>query len=183
MAPRTRELFFQFGTQYYVAGRSAVFAQAMPVSASILHHAIEMFLKGCLFGTVLTQDESKKKLKEFKREFGHNLHRLWQSFKSKESDPALDRFDDTVLKLHDFQTIRYPEQISAKGLICTIGFGAAPSVASQRPEPGYHLDINVIDSLARALFEHAPFDPTVFAMSLSSFGREYLYKQNSAFHP
>jgi len=31
--------------QYYVSGRSAVFAQSCPVCANLLHHAVEMFLK------------------------------------------------------------------------------------------------------------------------------------------
>ena len=38
--------FYRFGFQYYVAGRFAVIAQFSPVAANLLHHAIEMLLKG-----------------------------------------------------------------------------------------------------------------------------------------
>ncbi len=168
------QAFFDFGTQYYVAGRYAVFAHLMPVAAHLLHHAIEMFLKGCLVDTMT--------LVEMKKTLGHDLLKTWNHFKNTTGDPSLDRFDGVVSNLHRFETIRYPDLIIAKGLICSIGFGAtAESVASERPEPQYYLDVEAIDSLARALFKHASFNPTAFAMSLASTGREYLFKMNIGF--
>ena len=171
---KSDQAFFDFGTQYYVAGRYAVFAHLTPVAANLLHHAIEMYLKGCLVGT-LTLDQMKKKC-------GHDLLKTWQHFKSKTGDPTLDQFDGAVSNLNNYETIRYPNPIITKGMICVIGFGAtASSVASERPEPQYHLDVEAIDSLARVLFKHASFNPTTFAMSLASTGREYLFKMNIAF--
>jgi hypothetical protein len=41
-------LFISAGMHYYVAGRYAVFAGLNPTAANLLHHAIEMALKGAL---------------------------------------------------------------------------------------------------------------------------------------
>ena len=42
------EEFFRTAGQYYVAGRYAAFAGFIPVTGNLLHHAIELFLKGGL---------------------------------------------------------------------------------------------------------------------------------------
>ena len=42
------DLFFDSAMQYYVAGRGAFFAKLTPVAANLLHHAVEMFLKGAI---------------------------------------------------------------------------------------------------------------------------------------
>ena len=56
--------FFVAGSQYYVAGRFAVFGWLNPVAGNLLHHAIEMYLKGGL---------SKTKSLKGLRAFQHNL--------------------------------------------------------------------------------------------------------------
>jgi hypothetical protein len=48
----SRRRFFDHGTQYYVATRLLFFAQGVPVTGTLAHHAIEMFLKGALCATV-----------------------------------------------------------------------------------------------------------------------------------
>ena len=40
--------FCGLGTQYYIAGRQAAMARLIPVYGNLLHHAVEMFLKGAL---------------------------------------------------------------------------------------------------------------------------------------
>ena len=44
----TDHLFISAGMHYYVAGRYAVFAGLNPTAANLLHHAVEMALKGAL---------------------------------------------------------------------------------------------------------------------------------------
>jgi hypothetical protein len=48
MSDKEGSEFIATGTQYYVAGRYAVIAGLMPVAGNLLHHAIEMCLKGAL---------------------------------------------------------------------------------------------------------------------------------------
>ena len=52
MSTRALELFFSSATQYYVSGRYAVFAGLTPVVGNLLHHAVEMYLKGALSKTM-----------------------------------------------------------------------------------------------------------------------------------
>ena len=40
--------FFATAGQYYVVGRFAAFAGLIPITGNLLHHAVEMFLKGGL---------------------------------------------------------------------------------------------------------------------------------------
>ena len=62
-----------------------------------------MFLKTALVRAV--------SLKDMKDKYGHNLETLWKRFKTKEADPALDRFDATVRDLHEFEQLRYPDTV------------------------------------------------------------------------
>ena len=55
-----------------------------PVTGNLLHHAIEMYLKGALSKT--------KSLSELKQ-FWHNLPDIWAAFKVQANNNALDRFD------------------------------------------------------------------------------------------
>ena len=48
MSDMTDHLFISAGMHYYVAGRYAVFAGLNPTAANLLHHAVEMALKGAL---------------------------------------------------------------------------------------------------------------------------------------
>jgi hypothetical protein len=48
MSDITDHLFISAGMDYYVAGRYAVFAGLNPTAANLLHHAVEMALKGVL---------------------------------------------------------------------------------------------------------------------------------------
>src|SRR2546423_12356690 len=48
MSDMTDHLFISTGMDYYVAGRYAVFAGLNPTAANLLHHAVEMALKGAL---------------------------------------------------------------------------------------------------------------------------------------
>ena len=44
--------FCDLATQYYIAGRLAARAAQAPVYGNLLHHAVEMYLKGALVGTL-----------------------------------------------------------------------------------------------------------------------------------
>jgi len=95
MSTRALETFFSNGMQYYVAGRYAAFACLAPVVGNLLHHSIEMFLKGGLSRTKTPLEELKK--------FSHNLPKTWNMFKAHFKDPALDRFDGVVSALNSFE--------------------------------------------------------------------------------
>src|SRR5258707_6771365 len=68
----TDHLFISAGMHYYVAGRYAVFAGLNPTAANLLHHAVEMALKGALA-------KKSMDLKALKR-LNHDLPEIWREF-------------------------------------------------------------------------------------------------------
>lgn len=93
---------------YYLAGRFAAMAAFVPTAPILWHHAIEMLLKAEVIKsrTDLTVDQLRKHLK---RDFGHNLHKLWAAVGQLYASTDLKPFDSTIGRLHAFEEVRYPE--------------------------------------------------------------------------
>jgi hypothetical protein len=62
---------FRVAMQYYGTGRYAMACNFTPVSSSLLHHAVELCLKGCL-APVLGVAAL--------RGFSHDIRKLWSRF-------------------------------------------------------------------------------------------------------
>jgi hypothetical protein len=174
MSSREWEEFFTTAGQYYVVGRFAAFAGFIPITGNLLHHAVEMFLKGGLSKNGLSLVDLKK--------MSHNLPNIWTKFKTTFNDPALDQFDDAICSLHRFEDIRYPDLIVAKGMIATINITRQPPLLnSSRPEPKYELCVQDIDALVGQLFATASANPAAF-LSMRFYKPEaekYLSEQNA----
>ena len=97
-------LWADWAIQYYVVGRFAARTDFNPIHGNLLHHSVEMFLKTGLADIVNP--------KEMRTKYRHDLMKLWQRFREKTADPALDPFDATVQALHKFEEIRYPDTFS-----------------------------------------------------------------------
>jgi hypothetical protein len=93
--------YLRTAIQYYISGRSATCAFSMPVAGNLFHHAVEMLLKFVLIQNSYSADQLKNK-------FGHDLNRLWIEVKSILKDPALDKFDELISGLNEFEDLRYP---------------------------------------------------------------------------
>ena len=93
------------GVNYYVAGRYALFARLTPTAGNLLHHAIEMFLKGAL-------GKTGKSLEELE-ELRYKLPKIWNEFKTNFPEHSLDAFDPLICELHKFEEIRYPDVLAA----------------------------------------------------------------------
>ena len=171
---KSDQAFFDCGTQYYVAGRYAVFAHLTPVAANLLHHAIEMYLKGCLC-TKFTKEQ-------LKNDFGHNLKKLWKEFKKEVSDTALSEFDRAISRLHKFEAIRYPDKIVGSGARMNIGYKKSTPVPSGtgRTQPQYETYVDEIDRLVKAIFQKASRNPLAFKGSIGKNELAYLTKSNAA---
>ena len=91
------EEFFRAAGQYYVAGCYTAFAGFIPVTGNLLHHAVEMYLKGGL-------SKQGVSLADLKKLF-HDLPKIWTKFKATFNDPALSKFDDTLSSLQRFEVI------------------------------------------------------------------------------
>jgi len=166
--------FFQHGAQYYVAGRCAVFAGLMPVAGNLLHHAIEMLLKGAL-AKGMTSEKLKDKL-------GHRLRRAWKAFKERASDPKLDRFDRVVRELDKFESIRYPDELVRQG--ASISFdvtkaGAAQSSFQPGSVPHYALCLEEIDELVATIFQLASRNPKAYLSFVKPEALDYINRDNA----
>lgn len=192
MATQDQLQLFTTATQYYVTGRFAASAGLHPVCANLFHHAVEMYLKGCLAETLSLDD--------LKTRFGHRLPKLWQDFKKraasdhgltrsdKEREASaheLSRFDEVIRRLDAFEQIRYPDEIVKKGMVGVISWKAGdftPSASTMvRPEPVYEIVVGDIDGLVYVIFKRCSMNPTFFTNGLNGDAQSYLYKWNAFF--
>ena len=97
---------FQLATQYYASGRFAALSGMLPVCGNLLHHAIEMYLKGALAKTL--------NLNEL-RGLNHNLMQIWDRTKQTYSNANLASFDDAIARLNLFERLRYPDAVLREG--------------------------------------------------------------------
>src|SRR5271165_471868 len=142
--------FLQRGLQYYVAGRFSALAQQFPICANLLHHSVEMLLKGSL-----CRSHSRGQL----RAMGHNLRNAWLAFKAHHPDSRLDQFDATVRALNNFERIRYPDNVLNKGMIGRFDLfhehkSKSQSYSANTP-PHYSLNLEDVDQLVALVSEVA----------------------------
>src|ERR1700730_7524208 len=163
----TDHLFISAGMHYYVAGRYAVFAGLNPTAANLLHHAIEMVLKGAL---------AKKgmDLRALKR-LSHDLPEIWREFTAQYRIDS-NTFDGVIAELQKFETIRYPDEIVKRGLTSAISRG------KQIPLPGnttHALWLGKIDELMDKIFTVASISHKAFASCLHMpVAEAYLIEEN-----
>ena len=155
----------RFGLQYYVAGRFATTGGFVPVSANLLHHAIELLLKACL-----ARDDSVDTIRNYGQRGGyrHNLQLLWAEFKRRNASKGHEDFDAVVTALDKFEDIRYPEKLIQDGAEITIDVFEYPDVANTNANAGarYELKLPLIDRLMGALFEALHTNPEFFLWEL-----------------
>ena len=94
VSDRTQNHFFGLATQYYICGRFAVTAHTMPVGGNLLHHAIEMYLKGAL-ALHLPMPELKK--------LHHGLKTIWRVFQDRFKDGDVSSLNAVVIELDRFE--------------------------------------------------------------------------------
>jgi hypothetical protein len=167
MTDQTDSLFIAAGMHYYVAGRYAVFAGLNPTAANLLHHAVEMALKGAL----------AKKGMDLKalRNLNHDLPKIWRAFTAQYGidDSA---FDNVIAELQKFENIRYPDKIVSQGLasMITPGKPTAPTGHMR-----HVLGLGEIDELMDKIFTAGSISHKSFAAYANMpMAKEYLIKEN-----
>lgn len=174
MAQDAYAAFFDRSIQYYAAGRFAFLAGLNPVAGNMLHHAIEMCLKGALSKKGASLDQLRK--------LGHDLPRVWDEFKRLASDPSLARFDAAISELNKYEELRYPDVMLDKGMLS--GFelkrGHATHVGgSAATPPRYTLCLEDVDELMSLVFkEHV--NPSFFTGGLKKEAKRFLSEENDS---
>lgn len=164
--------FLNLAVQYYVAARSAVLAGLIPVSGTLYHHSIEMFLKARL-----SQNYSRKELEGFK----HKLSKLWQFFKKEFPVVGFEQFDDTIGTLDLFERIRYPDNMIKEGAEMHIMWNKSPfhtgSISGPR-SPRYVILVKDIDRLIARIFEVCSRNPLFFMGGMNEYARKAITHEN-----
>jgi hypothetical protein len=165
---------FKVGMQYTIAGRAAARGQLVPVAGNLLHHAVEMLLKGELSKTL--------PLDEIKKQYGHLLVKTWDAFKALHSGEDLSGFDQLIADLDRFEKIRYPDEYLKHGAMMTIGWGSLKPAVRQLmgPKlPEYCLYVNEVDALVARLFKVCRINPLAYWGTLHPEAVRFLQYQNS----
>jgi hypothetical protein len=174
---RTRASYFSLAVQYYIAGRFGVHAGLNPVAGNLLHHAIELAIKGGLARTTSPED--------LKAKYMHSLNPLWRDFKSSVGDSSLDRLDRIIGELDHFETIRYPDHVGQHGMLARMApirrdHDVKAKTRLRFPVPRYSLYLPEIDELLDAVFKAASVNPAFFkGEAMKSEAREFLGRDNA----
>jgi hypothetical protein len=178
IAPRTGARdslnYFSLASQYYVCGRAGVFAGCLPVSGNLLHHAVELFLKGDLCRSLSREDLKRQR---------HELRKLWRTFKNLHAGVPLSQHDDTIKALDKFEKIRYPDAITDLGMVGAITVAGPIPILRPGPIPNYVLDLSAVDRLARSIFDAASVNPQFNFGMLPKDARAAIYRANGSFTP
>lgn len=152
---------FGLGLQYLATGRFAAAACFMPVSGNLLHHAVEMLLKGSLAKLIGVSQLPRGRN-------GHDLNALWKLYRQHYPDPILDRYSPLVADLHRFEYIRYPENLIAEGGFLAIGFPntARSEQLGDNKLPQYQLTVAEVDALAKEIFIRGSVNPAFYTFHL-----------------
>jgi len=172
-ASRRRVEFFRLAIQYYAAGRFAAHSSLIPVAGNLLHHAVEMALKGGL----------AKSLPEAEiRAFRHGLSALWTRFVGLALEPPPPGLDDAINALDRFEGLRYPERWLGDGAEMTLSFRKDMAVTTEggtmAPLPRYDLVLEGVDELMQFLFRASGVNPKFHTQSLREGAREALARDN-----
>jgi hypothetical protein len=166
-------MYFDLGFQYYVAGRCGVATWLNPVAANLLHHAVEMFLKGALSAHT-TEDERKA--------MRHDLRRIWKAFKGHYNPAAnFNHFDAVIHALHKYEEIRYPEKIIRDGMGSYFQFGKPTPIkisGKAANVPKYQLFVADIDALVKASCDMGSINAKAFTNKYQEPGKTYLRHEN-----
>jgi HEPN domain-containing protein len=167
MSDLTDHIFISAAMHYYVTGRYAVFAGLNPTAANLLHHAVEMALKGALA-------KKGRDLKALKA-LGHDLPEIWREFTAQYGIDGRT-FDGVIAELQKFETIRYPDEIVKQGLTSLISRGK-PTPPSGHTT--HALWLGEIDELMDKVFTVGSISHNAYVSGLHmSDATEYLIKEN-----
>jgi hypothetical protein len=164
--------FFRLGMHYYIAGRFATLTGLFPMAGNLLHHAVEMFLKGALVRAIGL---------EAVRTISHDLNRLWQAFKSHFPFAEAASFDKPIAEMHRFERLRYPDLALREGMEATLDIFREQRIetsGSGDSPPRYSLVLEDFDALVKVVFEKAAINPQFYLQGLRADAKDFLLRQN-----
>ncbi len=118
--------------EYYAAGRFCAMNQLHGVGPNLLHHAVEFALKAAL--------ATRHSLKELGSQYGHDLVKLWAAVITANPNLKTPQRHQTIVELHKFEALRYPDNPIVQGATVTIAFktGENPLITGSKPPSSAH---------------------------------------------
>jgi len=153
---RLSDAFFVLGSQYFSFGYYFSQYFLLPVPATLLHHGIEMFLKGFLI-RCKTPNELKK--------IGHNLSRLWQAFLDESGYIDIENLKKSISNLNDVESLRYPDNVIDDGYLLSIRKGPIQeSLKAPGSEalPAYAVNLDDLEQAVLVIFEACEINPVAY---------------------
>ncbi len=170
--PNAYESFLKFAREYNGGGRAACLCGSVFIAGNLLHHAVEMLLKGELSKTVAMDD--------LKDKYGHWLPKCWSGFKALFPAEDLSEFDPMIVELDRFEQIRYPNKLLKNGASIGIGFCRGRVILSssmERPVPQYQMGVGDVDAFFARAMPLCHMNPRAY-FCLTAEGKEILRKYN-----
>jgi hypothetical protein len=161
------EYFYKIALEYYVSGRAALLCGNNLVTGNLLHHAVEMLLKGQLSKSIPLEDLHTK--------FYYRLLDLWPAFKALFPTIDLTEFDSMIEGLEKFEKIRYPDEILRCGAFIGLAFGRGKPVTIS----GYQIGVGDVDAFFARLFPLCGLNPKAYFGFLSLMGIRVLTGENA----
>jgi hypothetical protein len=146
------DAFLFLGSQYYSLARYSAVNDYNPISATLFHHALEMFLKGFLI--------KKITLQELKND-SHALSRLWKKFIVFNPNLSSD-FNLVIMNLDKIERIRYPEKIVDEKFRLNIMINTpfAMILPGQENYEDYRVEVTEIDAIIFEIFRSCNVSPS-----------------------
>lgn len=164
--------FADLAGQYYMSGRFAAFTHCLPVAGSLLHHAIECFLK-----SGLVEVHSLRDLRS--RRFGHSLTNLWSEFKTLCPSSGLNVYDKSVAELDQFERLRYPDLMVSQGMqVSMVVLNSQFTRLPNGPQPPFHLVIESVDVLAKVIADACGLSKVSMFASADASAKHFLHLHN-----
>ena len=164
--------FYQWGLQYYIAGRFAWFAFLHPITGVLFHHGIEMILKGKLLE--IYSEETLEKT------FRHHIYKLWNELKKMFPNSNLKKFDSVIQRLNKWVEARYPP---SKGYVMYSDFKkghkSKMTYPKMKEQDQYRVNLEETDELIKIIFDTIPLNPGFFkSILMKSEAKEFYYREN-----
>ena len=164
----------EYGIAYYAIARNAVKLGFTNVAGSLMHHALEYFLKAALVkqGTPIAD----------LRDYGHDLKSMWRVVRDRAGEPGLAGHDATIRDVERFESLRYPDRVLRTGMTYLADWlppaGRPKFGRGMRQLPHYQFVVSEIDALVLDLFRVASLNPIAFRPTGSA-GRAAITEWNN----
>lgn len=145
---------------YYLTSRFAML-NGLQVAPQLAHHAVELLIKFTLLKDVADEDMTAEARRLKRREFGHDLDRLWPAYKQKIAPVDLSRFDAAITALNRWEGLRYGGFPEGKPVQRSFG-PVRPGVSSASDDQDwdvYDFGLQEIDDLIRSMFKAIDLNP------------------------